>query len=114
MRDTSPITKITRIVAGLLAVFLVLSAFGSLTGGDDGGGIVWAGWVLVAAAAIIAGLVIVKQRPLAGTISLCVGAVLASGAYFWFPPLWLVSLLIVAGAVWSLRTSNREAPAVAS
>ena len=112
MRDTSPITTITRIVAGLLAAFLVLSAFGSFTGGDDGGGIFWAGWVLVAAAAIIAGLVIVRRRPFAGTVSLCIGAVLAIGAFFWVPPLWLVSLLIVAGAVWSFRSSKPEAAAV--
>ena len=114
MRDSSPITKITRIMAGLLAVYLVVSALGSLTGETDAGGVLWAGWVLVAAAAIIAGLVIVNRRPLAGTVSLCVGAILAIGAYFWFPPLWLVSLLIVAGAMWSFRTSKPKAPAVAS
>ena len=115
MRDTSPITMITRVVAGLLAAYLVLSAFGILTAADVGadvGDTVWAVWLLVAAAAIIAGLVIANRRPLAGTITLCIGAVLAIGAYFWFPPLWLVSLLIVAGAVWSYRTSKTRATAV--
>ena len=115
MRDTSPITMITRVVAGLLAAYLVLSAFGVLTASDvstDVGERLWAGWLLVAAVAIISGLVIVKRRPLAGTITLCIGAVLAIGAYFWFPPLWLVSLLIVAGALWSYRTSKTRAAAV--
>ncbi len=115
MRDTSTITMITRVVAGLLAAYLVLSAFGILTAADvstDVGERLWAGWLLVAAVAIIAGLVIVKRRPLAGTVTLCIGAVLAIGAYFWFPPLWLVSLLIVAGAVWSYRTSKTRAAAV--
>ena len=115
MRDSSTITKITRVVAGLLAAYLVLSAFGVLTASDvstDVGERLWAGWLLVAAVAIIAGLVIVKRRPLAGTVTLCIGAVLAIGAYFWFPPLWIVSLLIVAGAVWSYRTSKTRAAAV--
>ena len=115
MRETSRITMITRVVAGLLAAFLVLSAFGILTAADvstDVGERLWAGWLLMAGAAIIAGLVIVKRRPLAGTVTLCIGALLAIGAYFWFPPLWLVSLLIVAGAVWSYKTSKTRAAAV--
>lgn len=115
MRDTSPITMITRVVAGLLAAYLVLSAFGVLAAADMGtdvGYTVWAVWLLVAAAAIIAGLVIVKRQPMAGTVTLCIGALLAIGAYFWFPPLWLVSLLIVAGAVWSYRTSKPKAAAI--
>ena len=109
MREKSKVTMITRVVAGLLAAFLVLSAFGILTAADvstDMGERLWAGWLLVAGAAIIAGLVIVKRRPMAGTVTLCIGAVLAIGAYFWFPPLWLVSLGIVAGAVWSYKTSK--------
>ena len=112
MRDTSPITMITRVVAGLLAAYLVISAIGSLDGGSDAGGMLWAGWSLAAAAAIIVGLVIVKRQPLAGTITLCIGAILAIGAYFWFPPLWLVSLGIVAGAVWSFRGSKPKQAAV--
>ena len=106
---------ITRVVAGLLAAFLVVSAFGVLTASDvstDVGERLWAGWLLVAGVAIIVGLVMVKRRPLAGTVTLCIGAVLAIGAYFWFPPLWLVSLLIVAGAVWSYRISKTRAAAV--
>lgn len=109
MRDTSPITTITRVVAGLLAAYLVLSAFGIFLSedmGTDVGAAVWAVWLLAAAAAIVAGLVIAKRRPLAGTVTLCIGALLAIGAYFWFPPLWLVSLLIVASAVWSYKTSK--------
>ena len=112
---TSPITMITRVVAGLLAAFLVLSALGILTATDVGmdvGDMVWAVWLVAAAAAIVAGLVIVRRKPLAGTVMLCAGALLAIGAYFWFPPLWLVSLGIVAGAVWSYRTSKPK-PAVA-
>lgn len=109
MRDISPITMITRVVAGLLAAFMVVSAFGSLDGSIDVGGVIWAVWVLAAAAALIAGLVILQRKPMAGTVSLCVGAVLAIGAYFWFPPLWLVSLGIVVGAVWSYRTSKPKA-----
>jgi hypothetical protein len=115
MRDSSTITMITRVVAGLLAAYLVLSAIGILTASDvstDVGERLWAGWLLVAAAAIISGLVIVKRRPLAGTVTLCIGAVLAIGAYFWFPPLWLVSLLIIAGALWSYRTSKTRAAPV--
>jgi hypothetical protein len=111
---TSPITMITRVVAGLLAAFLVLSALGILTATDVGidvGDMVWAVWLVAAAAAIVAGMVIVRRKPLAGTVMLCAGALLAIGAYFWFPPLWLVSLGIVAGAVWSYRTS-RPKPAV--
>ena len=112
---TSPITKITRVVAGLLAAYLVVSAFGILTASDvatDVGERLWAGWLLAAAAAIVAGLVIVKRRPMAGTVTLCIGAVLAIGAYFWFPPLWLVSLGIIAGAVWSYRSSKPKAAAI--
>ena len=113
MRDSSTITTITRVVAGLLSAYLALSAFGVLTASEvttDVGERLWAGWLLMAAVVIIAGLVIVKRRPLAGTVTLCIGAVLAIGAYFWFPPFWLVSLLIVAGALWSYRTSrNRSA-----
>jgi len=115
MRDTSTITKITRVVAGLLAAYLVLSAFGVLTADDMGtdvGATVWAIWLLAAAAAIVSGLVMVKRRPMAGTVTLCIGALLAIGAYFWFPPLWLVSLLIVAGAVWSYKTSKPGVAAV--
>ena len=115
MRDTSPITTITRVVAGLLAAYLALSAFRVLSAedlGSDVGATVWTVWLLAAAAAIIAGLVLVKRQPLAGTVTLCLGALLAIGAYFWFPPLWLVSLLIVAGAVWSYKTSKTKAATV--
>lgn len=115
MRETSPITKITRVAAGLLAAYLVLSAFGVLTAADlgaDVGATVWAVWLLVAAAANVAGLVIIKRQPMAGTVTLCIGALLAIGAYFWFPLLWLVSLLIVAGAVWSYRSSRSKAAAI--
>ena len=115
MRETSPVTMITRVLAGLLAAYLVISAFGFLTAADmatDVGGTVWAVWLLVAAAAIVAGLVIAERKPMAGTVTLCIGALLAIGAYFWFPPLWLVSLLVIAGAVWSYRTSRPGAAAV--
>ncbi|HKY48303.1 MAG TPA: hypothetical protein VJQ79_10025 [Acidimicrobiia bacterium] len=117
MRDTSAITTTTRVMAGLLAAYLLLSAFGVLSAedlGSDVGAALWAVWLLAAAAAIVAGLVLVRRQPLAGTITLCTGALLAIGAYFWFPPLWLVSLLIVAGAVWSYKTSKtKEATAIA-
>ena len=115
MRETSTITTITQVVAGLLAAYLVLSAFGVLTAADMGtdvGSTVWAVWLVVAAAAIVGGLVMVRRQPMAGTVTLCVGALLAIGAYFWFPPLWLVSLLIIAGAVWSYRNSRPEAAAI--
>ena len=115
MRDTSTITMITRVVAGLLAAYLLLSAFGVLTAADMGtdvGATVWAVWLLVAAVAIVAGLIMVKGRSMAGTVTLCIGALLAIGAYFWFPPLWLVSLLIIAGAVWSYRSSKPKVAAI--
>ena len=114
MQGTSAITTITRVMAGLLAAFLVLSAFGVFAAedmGTDVGATVWAVWLLVSAAAIAAGLVIVKRQPMAGTVTLSIGALLAIGAYFWFPPLWLVSLLIIAGAVWSYRTSRSRTSA---
>lgn len=116
MGAMSRISMVTRVVAAVLAAYLVVSALGSLfsaDGADDSGGLVWAGLVLVAAAAIIAGLVMVRRRPVPGTVILCLGAVLAGVAFFWFPPFWMVSLLIVVGAVWSLRTSNAKATAVA-
>lgn len=115
MREVSPITTISRVAAGLLAAYLVLSAFGVLTAADMGtdvGATVWAVWLLVAATAIVAGLLMIKRRPTAGTVTLCVGALLAIGAYFWFPPLWLVSLMIVASEVWSYKTSRSKAAAI--
>lgn len=110
MSDTSSITTGTRIGAGLLAVYLALSSLGILTAADMGtdvGDTVWAVWLAVAAAALAVGLVIVKPQPLAGTVTLCGGALLAIGAYFWFTPLWLVALFIVAGAVWSYRSEQK-------
>ena len=115
MQGTSAITTITRVVAGLLAAYLVFSAFGIFTAedmGTDVGATVWAVWFLVSVAAIVGGLVMVKRQPMAGTVTLCIGALLAIGAYFWFPPLWLVSLLIIGGAVWSYRSSKPKATAI--
>ena len=110
MSMTSRIPTITRVVSAVLAAFLVTSAIGSFFGREDGdsGELVWIALLLVAAAAIIAGLTMTPRRPVPGTVVTCVGAVLAGWSYFWFPPLLLVALLVVVGAIWSLRISNAD------
>lgn len=68
----------------MLAAYLMSSALGVLTAADlgaDVGATGWAVWLLAAAAGIVAGLVIVKRRPLAGTITSCLGALFGIGAF---------------------------------
>ena len=111
----SCVPMVTRVLGSVLAAFLVVSAIGAFFGRDDAndsGELVWIVLLLVAAAGMITGLTMAQRRPIPGAVFICVGAVLAGWSYFWFPPLLLVSLLIIVGAIWSLRISNadRRAP----
>lgn len=99
----------------MLAAYLMSSALGVLTAADlgaDVGATGWAVWLLAAAAGIVAGLVIVKRRPLAGTITSCLGALFGIGAFL-VPTLVARLLRIVAGAVWSynLQAEGGRLPA---
>ena len=105
----SRVPMVTRVIGAVLAAFLFVSAFGAFFGredADDSGELVWMALLVLGAAGIVAGLTMLRERPIPGTVLLCVGAVLAGWAYFWFPPVLLVALLVVVGAVWSLRISS--------
>jgi CHASE2 domain-containing sensor protein len=106
----SRVPTITRVLGAVLAAFLVTSAVGSFFGREDGdsGELAWIALLLVAAAGMITGLTMAQRRPIPGAVFICVGALLAGWSYFWFPPLLLVSLLMVVGAIWSLRISNAD------
>jgi hypothetical protein len=112
MGARSRISMVTRVVAVLMAAFLVVSAIGSLFDADASA-LVWVAMALVAAAAIVGGLLVGRTRAVAGAVILSVGAVLAGATFFWFPPFWIVALLVVAGALWSLRTPDSEATPIA-
>lgn len=112
MGASSRISMVTRVVAVLMAAFLAVTAFGSLD--EDEGAPVWSALLLVAAAIITGGLLVGRSRPVAGAVILSIGAVLAGVSFFWFPPFWIVALLVAAGSLWSLRTRDSTATPIAS
>ena len=114
MGARSRISMVTHVVAVLMAAFLVVTAIGSLYDADaDAGALVWVTMALVAAAAMIGGLLIGRTRAVAGAVILSLGAVLAGATFYWFPPFWIVALVVVAGALWSLRTPDSKSTPVA-
>lgn len=58
-------------------------------------------------AALVAGLVVRDSRPRVSTTLLIVGALAPSVAWFWLPPVWLISVGIVVTAVMSARERAR-------
>ena len=88
------------VVAVAIAIGISVSVIAHLaTSFDDRGTVAWASLVLALAAALVVGLALRASRPTLSTTLLLVGALAPSVAWFWLPPVYLVSVAIVVSAL---------------
>jgi hypothetical protein len=92
--------NMARIVAFVFGAFSLLGAVGNL-GSDDS--LVWSLMLLVVAIGFALGLFVLAERPRAATLALCGASLLAAISFYWFPPFYLVPVLVWGGSLSTLR-----------
>jgi hypothetical protein len=102
--DTPWAWTMARYVAIAAGAFCIASALGAAVGGES---LVWSAMLLASAGGMGLGLFVLGDRPGWATVALCAGSLLAGLSFFWFPPAWLVMILVWAGSLTTL--SQRRA-----
>ena len=106
---TSRLTRLREPALTMLAVAGIFPAFSLLpllvfeAGNLDAGEFAWSIGALVLGAALLAGLVVRVSSPSTSTALFVVGAAAPSVAWFWLPPVYLLSVLIVVVALVDAR-----------
>ncbi len=99
---------------GVMPGMSLLVLLGSAGDSDSRNELYWVLSALALSAVLLSGVIVraKKTRPRIGTALLVVGAPAPAVAWFWFPPLYLLSLAILVAALLSAprRPSNIPAP----
>ncbi len=91
---------------GIVVTMLPMLGFGSDIGVDD---FVWLGTAMLLAGALALGLWMRPRRPIPALWLIIVGAFAPSVAWYWLPPVYLLTIATIALAVMTTRRSVRVA-----
>lgn len=110
----SSIAETALVVAAATGMAIGLTLWPLLGTGADAGDVVWVLAATALSAALGAGLWLRGRRPVVGTALVVVGALAPSVAWFWLPPVYLLSVVITVLALLTLprRRGLEPSPAV--
>ena len=116
IRRHSSISVIVLAALGVLPGSALLVLLGSAASWADTGEMIWVLGALALTGVLMGGLILRAReaRPRLATALLVIGAPAPSVAFFWFPPLYLLSMAIVAAALLSAPRDPSRIPAPAA